>query len=60
MQAIITNPPYMLAEQFVGHALRLCPRVIMLLRLAFLESERRTDIYGGRLARVDVFRIGSP
>ena len=33
-----------LAEQFVAHALDLCPRVVMLLRLAFLESERRIGI----------------
>src|SRR4030095_5888322 len=41
IEAIVTNPPYQIAERFVAHALRLCPRVIMLLRLAFLESERR-------------------
>ena len=34
---IITNPPFKLAGEFVAHALDLCPRVIMLLRLAFLE-----------------------
>ena len=28
--AIVTNPPYKLADQFVEHALTLCPRVIML------------------------------
>jgi hypothetical protein len=38
---ICTNPPFRLAEEFVEHALRLCPLVVMLLRLAFLESERR-------------------
>jgi hypothetical protein len=43
-EGIVTNPPFKLAEQFVEHALDLCPRVIMLLRLAFLESERRTAI----------------
>ena len=36
-QAVVTNPPYKLAEAFVAHALDLCPRVVMLLRLAFLE-----------------------
>src|SRR5262249_52975115 len=56
VEAIITNPPYRLAEQFVTHALDLCPRVIMLLRLAFLESERRSEIIERRgLARVHVF-----
>src|SRR6266566_6199254 len=36
--SIITNPPFKLGDQFVRHALLLCPRVYMLLRLAFLES----------------------
>jgi hypothetical protein len=60
-QAIITNPPYRLAEQFVAHALNLVPRVYMLLRLAFLESERRTEILEHHhLARVLVFRNRLP
>src|SRR5262245_5076935 len=39
--AIVTNPPYQLAEEFVKKALYFCPKVVMLLRLAFLESVRR-------------------
>jgi hypothetical protein len=35
---ICTNPPHKLAEEFIAHALELCPRVIMLLRLSFLEA----------------------
>ena len=59
--AIITNPPYKLAAEFVTRALMLCPRVIMLMRLAFLESERRRPILdGGFLARVYVFRNRLP
>lgn len=59
--AIITNPPYRLAEQFVAHALTLAPTVVMLLRLAFIESARRTDILEHRgLARVHVFRNRLP
>jgi hypothetical protein len=59
--AIVTNPPYRLAEQFVAHALQLCPRVVMLLRLAFLESERRRGILENRgLARVHLFRRRLP
>lgn len=58
---IVTNPPFKLAEEFVEHALKLCPKVIMLLRLAFLESERRSDILdNGWLARVYVFRKRLP
>jgi hypothetical protein len=54
--AIVTNPPFALAEQFVERALERAPLVIMLLRLAFLESERRTHILeNAGLARVHVF-----
>lgn len=60
-QAIVTNPPFKLAHEFVAHALTLCPKVIMLLRLAFLESEKRRDILDtGELARVHVFRKRLP
>jgi hypothetical protein len=37
-EAIITNPPNKLAEQFIAHALELSPFVVMLLRLAFYEA----------------------
>ena len=54
--AIVTNPPYSLAEKFVAHGLMHSPLVIMLLRLAFLESVRRAPILDtGLLARVHVF-----
>lgn len=60
-QAIVTNPPYKLASEFAAHALTLCPVVMMLLRLAFIESERRRGILdGGSLARVHVFRNRLP
>ena len=59
--AIVTNPPFMIAEPFVERALELAPLVIMLLRLAFLESERRCHILEVRgLARVHVFRKRLP
>jgi hypothetical protein len=41
-EAIVTNPPFKLVEQFVAHAIEICPLVVMLLRLAFYESERPT------------------
>src|SRR5262249_11739742 len=54
--AIVTTPPFMIADPFVERALELAPLVIMLLRLAFLESERRCHILEGRgLARVHLF-----
>jgi hypothetical protein len=59
--AIVTNPPYQIATEFTQHALDLVPRVYLLLRLAFLESIRRTDILEKRgLARVHVFRRRLP
>ena len=61
VQAIVTNPPFKNAAEFVGHALTLCPKVVMLLRLAFLESARRSPILdSGDLARVYVFRNRLP
>jgi Protein of unknown function (DUF3102) len=54
---ILTNPPFKHADAFVRHAVTLVPRVIMLLRFLFVESEGRSDILdGGQLARVYVFR----
>jgi hypothetical protein len=64
VEMIVTNPPYKLAAQFAAHALSLCPRVAMLLRLSFLESgsektkagrARLFVLDGGQLARVHIF-----
>jgi hypothetical protein len=56
VDAIVTNPPFKNAEEFVARALERAPKVVMLLRLAFLESERRTDILeSGSLASVHVY-----
>lgn len=61
LECVVTNPPFKLAGEFVCKALELCPLVIMLLRLAFLESERRRPILdNGHLARVHVFRNRLP
>jgi hypothetical protein len=55
-EAIVTNPPFALAEKFVAIALDRAPLVIMLLRLAFYESARRSYILdNGKLARIHVF-----
>jgi hypothetical protein len=54
--AIVTNPPFKLSCEFVAHARSLVPQVYMLMRLAFLESERRKPLFqAGDLARVWVF-----
>ena len=53
---VVTNPPFMVAEQFVAAALDRAPYVAMLLRLAFFESERRSEILERRgLARIHCF-----
>ena len=60
-ECVLTNPPFQLAEEFVEHALGLSPLVILLLRLAFMESERRCHILENRgLARIHVFRKRLP
>lgn len=59
--AILTNPPYMLANKFVAHALSIVPKTIMLLPLAYLEGTRRSALLdGGHLRRVYVFRNRLP
>ncbi|MBZ9654004.1 class I SAM-dependent methyltransferase [Phyllobacterium lublinensis] len=61
IQAVVTNPPFAIADSFVTHALDLCPLVAMLLRLDFLESVKRSSILeGGFLSRVYVFRDRLP
>ncbi len=60
-RAIVTNPPFKNAHEFVERALGMSPYVAMLLRLAFLESEKRRSILDdGRLSRVYVFRNRLP
>lgn len=45
VDAIICNPPYGLAQRFVEHGLRLAPKVVMLLRLVFMEGQGRRDFF---------------
>lgn len=60
-EAIVTNPPFKNAPEFVERALTFVPYVAMLLRLAFLESEARRFILDeAPLARVRVFRKRLP
>lgn len=61
VDAIVTNPPFKHAAEFVSRALEHTPLVVFLLRLAFLESERRSPILdNGTLARVHVYRKRLP
>jgi hypothetical protein len=58
---ILSNPPFQVINRFIAHALDLSPRVIMLARLALLESAARTEILEYRnLARVHIFRNRLP
>lgn len=43
--AVITNPPFKYALQFVEKSLTLAPLVCMFLRIQFLESERRDKFF---------------
>lgn len=54
-QAIVTNPPFKLAEEFVAHAKSVAPETYMLLRLAFLEGLRWQRGLAENLAQVWVF-----
>jgi hypothetical protein len=65
VEAIITNPPYMIATAFVAHAVSLARRVYMLLPLQFLEGGQRNPrrdalIDGGQLSHVMLFRERLP
>ncbi len=60
-ECILSNPPFDKAADFVRIGLKLCPKVILLLRLVFLESVGRSDILDtGVLARVHVFKNRLP
>lgn len=54
IDAIVQNPPFGRANDFVRKSLELCPRVYMLLRIQYLEGTRRTDILD-QLERVHIF-----
>ena len=54
IEAIVMNPPFNRANDFVRKALELCPRVYALLRIQYLESSGRKDILD-QLERVHVF-----
>jgi hypothetical protein len=61
VEAIVTNPPFSLAADFVHHGLVLVPKVVVLERIQFLESETRAALFdAGKLARIWVFRNRVP
>ena len=47
LTAVVTNPPYSLAEEFIRHSRALCPHadLVFLLRLAFLASAKRLPLW---------------
>jgi len=60
VQAIVTNPPYKIAGDFIRNGLKLGVPIYCLLRLTFLESAGRSDILDYHLPRVYVFRNRLP
>lgn len=52
VEAIVTNPPYKLADQFIRHGLSLGLPVIVLLRLMAIEGASRSDLIDKHLRRV--------
>jgi hypothetical protein len=61
VEVIVTNPPFSLAADFVRHGLNLVPKVVVLERIQFLESEARAALFdAGKLARIRVFRNRVP
>lgn len=52
VDAIVTNPPYKLADEFVRHGLALGLPVIVLLRLMYIEGAKRADLIDTFLLRV--------
>lgn len=51
---IITNPPFSLAFEFVQHALRIAPYVVMLLRVNFLGSAKRSAFFRNEMPDIYV------
>lgn len=55
--AIITNPPYKYALEFVEKSIKIAPLVCMFLRIQFIESERRDKLFEENPPRyIAVFR----
>lgn len=48
--AIVTNPPYNLATEFIEHALGIAPIVAMLLRTDFDHAKTRSHFFAGHPA----------
>lgn len=43
--AVITNPPFALSEQFINHALNQAPVVAMLLKSQYWHAKRRIELF---------------
>ncbi len=51
---IITNPPYSCAQEFIVQSLKYAKHVVMLLRLNFLESQKRSLFFKNNMPDVKV------
>jgi hypothetical protein len=53
-EVAIGNPPFSLAQEFVLHSLKMADQVVFLLRLSFLESQKREGFFS-KVGVPDVF-----
>src|SRR5215831_2639730 len=61
VKGIVTNPPFSRAADFVRHGLLLVPKVVLLQRVQWLESDSRADVFDSeKLVRVHIFRNRVP
>jgi len=60
IKTIVTNPPFKLADQFIRHGLGLGCKVVVLLRLIYMEGARKSDLIDEHLVRVLVGRERLP
>lgn len=44
-EAVITNPPFALSEQFIVHALKQAPVVAMLFKSQYWHAQRRIELF---------------
>jgi hypothetical protein len=53
VDCIVTNPPYKLADKFLLHSSRCSRKSALLLRLSFLESQKRQDLF----KRIPLYKV---
>lgn len=54
LAVVMSNPPFSLAEEFVRECLPIAPHVVLLLRLNFLESQKRASLFAAEMPDIYV------